>query len=108
MSVSNYVFVAILVSALVTWIPRITPFVFTKYFKLPKIVAKLLKFLPITIISALLLQCLLQERTGGVPTFKLLECIAFFPALFIAIRTKDLMKTVITGVFVIALLRVFM
>jgi len=55
MRVNSYIFMAILASALVTWIPRILPFLLVKYKGLPAPVTRFLKYLPISIIFALVL-----------------------------------------------------
>ena len=45
MRVNSYIFMAILASALVTWIPRILPFLLVKYKGLPAPVTRFLKYL---------------------------------------------------------------
>ncbi|MFC4771435.1 AzlD domain-containing protein [Enterococcus hermanniensis] len=105
---SNFYYLAtILGCALVTWIPRILPFILTKAFTLPTIVKEFLSYLPMTILTALLLQSLLEFHTGQFPTLRIPEIIACVPALIVGIRTNDLMKIVVTGVLCIALLRLF-
>ena len=50
MHVNSSIFMAILASALVTWIPRILPFLLVKYKGLPAPVTRFLKYPPISII----------------------------------------------------------
>ncbi|MBO0450793.1 MULTISPECIES: AzlD domain-containing protein [Enterococcus] len=105
---SNYYYLLTLFGcALVTWIPRVLPFVLTKAVSLPPTFEKFLSYLPMTILTALLLQSLLNFQTGYFPTLRLPEFFACIPALIVGIRTNDLMKIVLTGVFGIALLRLF-
>jgi len=58
-----------------------------------------------TILTALLIQSLLNYQAGNFPTLRFPEVLACIPALIVGIRTKDLMKIVLTGVLGIALLR---
>ncbi len=90
---------------MVTWVPRVLPFVLTKALTLPPIFQKFLSYLPMTILTALLFQSLLNFQTGHFPTLRFPEIFACIPALIVGIRTNDLMKIVLTGVLGIALLR---
>ncbi|HLQ39838.1 MAG TPA: AzlD domain-containing protein [Tetragenococcus sp.] len=90
---------------IVTWIPRILPFAFAKKMNFPGKVRLFLDYLPLCILTALLVQNLLNIQTGKLPSLKLTETLACIPALFVGIYTKDLMKIVITGIITIAVLR---
>ncbi|MDT2658525.1 AzlD domain-containing protein [Enterococcus hulanensis] len=103
---SNYYYLLILFGcAVVTWVPRVLPFILTKAITLPPTFEKFLSYLPMTILTALLLQSLLNFQTGRFPTVRFPEIFACIPALIVGIRTNDLMKIVLTGVLGIALLR---
>lgn len=102
---NNYYLLTLLGCTLVTWVPRVLPFVLTKALTLPPIFQKFLSYLPMTILTALLFQSLLNFQTGHFPTLRFPEIFACIPALIVGIRTNDLMKIVLTGVLVIALLR---
>ncbi|MBO0412512.1 AzlD domain-containing protein [Enterococcus hulanensis] len=103
---SNYYYLVILFGcAVVTWVPRVLPFILTKAITLPPTFEKFLSYLPMTILTALLLQSLLNFQTGHFPTVRFPEIFACIPALIVGIRTNDLMKIVLTGVLGIALLR---
>ncbi len=67
MDVTSYVLVAILLGFLVSWIPRIVPFVLVKYKGLPNIVIHFLKYLPISILFALTFSSLLVVKSGHLP-----------------------------------------
>ncbi|MCW3742548.1 AzlD domain-containing protein, partial [Burkholderia cenocepacia] len=56
----------VIFSGLVTWIPRMIPFILVKYKGLPTIVERFLKFLPVSIIFALILSSVV---TGKVEFF---------------------------------------
>ncbi|MBP2098133.1 AzlD domain-containing protein [Enterococcus rivorum] len=105
---NNYVLITILGSAIVTWLPRIFPFLLSKKVDFPKWFIDFLSYLPICILTALLFQSILEVQESGLPHLKTLEAIGCIPTLLVAIRTKDLMKTVIVGVITIALLRLFL
>ena len=102
---NNYYLLTLLGCALVTWVPRVLPFVLTKALTLPPTFQKFLSYLPMTILTALLIQSLLNLKKGHFPTLRFPEIFACIPALIVGIRTNDLMKIVLTGVLGIALLR---
>lgn len=103
--ISKYILLAILLSALVTWIPRVLPFILVKYKGLPPMVERFLKYLPVSIIFALILSSVTNAKTGQLPSFKWLDVLAVFPTTYIAFKYKNLILTVICGVVLVALLR---
>lgn len=103
--ISKYILLAILLSALVTWIPRVLPFILVKYKGLPPMAERFLKYLPISIIFALILSSITNAKTGQLPSFKWLDLLAIFPTTYIAFKYKNLILTVICGVVLVALLR---
>ena len=102
MRVNSSIFMAILASALVTWIPRILPFLLVKYKGLPAPVTRFLKYLPISIIFALVLSSLVDGKIGSLPQFHWLDLVVTIPSLFVAFRYKNLMGTVLFGIVLIA------
>jgi len=78
--VSKYILMAIIFSGLVTWIPRMIPFILAKYKGLPAIVERFLQI-------------------------KWLDFLAVFPTAFVAFRYRNLVGTVLFGVVLIAALR---
>lgn len=103
--ISKYILLAILLSALVTWIPRVLPFILVKYKGLPLMVERFLKYLPVSIIFALILSSVTNAKTGQLPSFKWLDLLAVFPTTYIAFKYKNLILTVVCGVVLVALLR---
>ena len=103
--ISKYILLAILCSALVTWLPRVLPFILVKYKGLPPIVERFLKFLPVSIIFALILPSVTTAQSGHLPSFKWLDLVVVFPTTYVAFKYKNLILTVIFGVILIALLR---
>lgn len=65
--IKTSILLIILASALVTWVPRVLPFVLTQNKSLPPKLVKFLSFLPITIIFALTLSSIMDEKVGSLP-----------------------------------------
>ena len=105
--ISSYIFLAILLSMLVTWIPRVLPFVLVKYRGLPPLVDRFLSYLPISIIFALILSSISKEASGQMPSIKLLDLLALIPTMYVGFRYRNLLATVIFGVILMACLRFF-
>ncbi|PYF07664.1 AzlD domain-containing protein [Ureibacillus chungkukjangi] len=104
MSISLPVLLLMLGCALVTWVPRVVPFILVRNIQLPDVVLRWLAYIPVCILSALVLESLFEAEEKFV-TFDWLNLLAFIPTLFVAIWTKSLSKTVIVGVVTMAILR---
>ena len=84
MRVNSSIFMAILASALVTWIPRILPFLLVKYKGLPAPVTRFLKYLPISIIFAFGFIEFSRGEMGSLLQFHwLVDLVASIPSLFL-------------------------
>ena len=105
MRVNSWIFLVILMSAVVTWIPRILPFVLVKYRGLPDPVLHFLKYLPIAIIFALILSSLVEGNAGQLPQVRWVDLVATIPTMMVAFRYKNLMGTVLFGIVLVALFR---
>lgn len=93
--------------AVVTWIPRVLPFIFVKNVELPDIVMRWLKYIPVCILSALVFESLFVEgERFVVPDWQ--SVAAFIPTLITALVTKSLSWTVIVGVVSMALVRLIL
>lgn len=92
--------------ALVTWLPRVIPFILVRNVELPDVVLKWLAYIPVCILSALVLESLFSAE-GAFVTFDWLNLAAFIPTMLIAVTTKSLSKTVVVGVLTMAILRFF-
>lgn len=101
----NLVMLAIVLGAIVTWIPRVFPFVLVKYRQLPQIVVRFLHYLPLTIIFALALSSLFEVKAGNIPQLKGLDTLAALPTLYVAFRFRNLLWTVLVGIISMAALR---
>lgn len=105
MSVSSYVLVAILLGFVVSWVPRVAPFILVKYKGLPEIVIRFLKYLPLSILFALTFSSLFDLKIGHLPQVKGLEVLASLPTFYVALKSKNLLYAVITGIVSMAILR---
>ncbi|MDW8650236.1 AzlD domain-containing protein [Streptococcus suis] len=95
----------ILAAALVTWVPRVLPFVLTQNKSLPPKLVKFLSFLPITIIFALTLSSIMDEEVGSLPNLLPVESLALISTFLVVLRTKNILLAVVVGVLTTAALR---
>ncbi|HEL1614777.1 AzlD domain-containing protein [Streptococcus suis] len=103
--IKTSILLIILVSALVTWVPRVLPFVLTQNKSLPPKLVKFLSFLPITIIFALTLSSIMDEKVGSLPSLLPVESLALIPTFLVVLRTKNILLAVVVGVLTTAALR---
>ena len=73
---------------------------------MPKVVLRWLAYIPVCILSALVIEGFF-DKEETIVTVHWLNVMAFIPTLFIALLTKSLSKTVIAGVLTMAGLRLF-
>lgn len=96
----------ILGCALVTWVPRIIPFVVVRKMNLPAPVLTWLSYIPICLFAALIVKSGLVQTEGTVEVdWKTVGAIV--PTLFVAIWTKSLLASVLFGVSAMAIIRYF-
>ncbi|MFM0791465.1 AzlD domain-containing protein [Streptococcus suis] len=103
--IKTSVLLIILASALVTWVPRVLPFVLTQNKSLPPKLVKFLSFLPITIIFALTLSSIMDEEVGTLPSLLPVESLALIPTFLVVLRTKNILLAVVVGILTTAALR---
>ncbi|HEM2770090.1 AzlD domain-containing protein [Streptococcus suis] len=103
--IKTSILLIILASALVTWLPRVLPFVLTQNKSLPPKLVKFLSFLPITIIFALTLSSIMDEEVGSLPSLLPVESLALIPTFLVVLRTKNILLAVLVGVLTTAALR---
>ncbi|MCM2674167.1 AzlD domain-containing protein [Alkalicoccobacillus plakortidis] len=104
---SAYFFWILVGCALVTFIPRILPFILVRQVELPKPFLKWLTYIPVCILTALVMDELLLESEFGTIEINVTALLASIPTIVVAFWTKSLSFTVITGVVTMALLRLF-
>lgn len=103
--IKTSILLIILAAALVTWVPRVLPFVLTQNKSLPPRMVKFLSFLPITIILALTLSSIMDEEVGFLPSLLPVESLALLPTFLVVLRTKNILLAVVVGVLTTAALR---
>ncbi|MGU7943366.1 AzlD domain-containing protein [Streptococcus suis] len=103
--IKTSILLIILAAALVTWVPRVLPFVLTQNKSLPPKLVKFLSFLPITIIFSLTLSSIMDEEVGSLPNLLLVESLALLPTFLVVLRTKNILLAVVVGVLTTAALR---
>lgn len=103
--INSYIFAAIIVSALVTWGPRILPYMLVRLAALPDKVVQFLSYLPVTIIFALILSSIFPARMGSLPDIQWMELTAAVPTFIVISKTRNVMLAVVTGIICVAVLR---
>ncbi|MDM5300655.1 AzlD domain-containing protein [Bacillus subtilis] len=106
MSVNIYILMVIIGCALVTMIPRVIPFLVVRNITLPEPVLKWLSYVPVCILTALVVKdCMIQSNDTLQLNWP--AAVILIPTLLIAMKTKSLSITVITGVLLMAGLRLW-
>ncbi|PWA09252.1 branched-chain amino acid ABC transporter [Pueribacillus theae] len=105
MEVRYTILLIIIGSAIVTLIPRVLPLMLLSRIELPEWTISWLKNIPVAVMAALLVQSLLMSDNQISLTSNKLELIAALPTFLVAILTKSLIGTVITGVLSLMVLR---
>ncbi|MCC3358167.1 AzlD domain-containing protein [Bacillus sp. REN16] len=104
MSLNLSILLIIVGCALVTFVPRVIPFIVIRNVKLPKIVIKWLSFIPVCIFAALIVDSfIIQDESLLSIDWKVLT--AIIPTLVVALWTKSLSITVIVGIVSMASVR---
>ncbi|UQZ48603.1 AzlD domain-containing protein [Bacillus sp. PK3-037] len=106
MSVNTYILMVIIGCALVTMIPRVIPFLVVRNISLPEPVLKWLSYVPVCILTALVVKdCMIQSNDSLKLNWQ--AAVVLIPTLLIALKTKSLCMTVISGVVLMAGLRLW-
>lgn len=103
------VFLIIIGSALVTFLPRVLPLMVLSRTELPEWGIRWLNFVPISVMAALVGQELFaQDGQRQFSLFNNIELLAAIPTVFVAMKTKSLLGTVVAGMVSIMALRYFL
>lgn len=105
MTVRPEILILILACAAVTFLPRVLPLALLSRFNLPKWLLRWLAYVPIAVLAALLAQSVLISDGAIDLSMNNLGLLAVIPTLLVALRTRSLIWTVLTGVASMALLR---
>jgi len=100
------VFLIIIGSALVTFLPRVLPLMVLSRTELPEWGIRWLNYVPISVMAALVGQELfVQDRQFSL--INNVELLAAIPTVLVAMKTKSLLGTVVVGMVSIMALRFF-
>lgn len=94
--------------AVVTYLPRLIPAWYLRDKQLPPFLVAWLRYVPVAVLAALLLPSLLIEGDKINFSVSNLYLWAALPAGFVAWKKKSLFGTVIIGMFVVAIARLFL
>ncbi|NRD77876.1 AzlD domain-containing protein [Bacillus sp. BRMEA1] len=108
MEVRWSIFIIIIGMALVTFIPRVLPLMVLSRFKLPEWGTRWLSFIPISVMAALVGQEIFMHDGKIDFSFSNLEMLAAIPTFLMAVKTRSLLGTVVTGIISLMVLRYFM
>lgn len=108
MNVRLSILIIILGSAFAVLLLRIIPLAFLSRFTLPKPFIKWLSYVPIAVLAALLSQSVLLTNGQINLTINNVYLIAIFPTLIVAILTRNILLTVITGIIFVAVFRIIL
>lgn len=101
------IFLMILGMGMVTYLPRLLPAWLLRGRQMPDFVVSWLKYIPVAILAALLFPSLvIQDGRMNLSTQNLYLWAAI-PAIFTAWKTKNMFATVIVGMVIVALARLF-
>lgn len=95
--------------AIVTWIPRVVPFILVKNVALPEVLMKWLSYIPICILTALIVEHMWIIDGKGISAISvdLPFLYALIPTVIVAIWSRSLSLTVLVGVIAMAVVRYF-
>lgn len=99
------ILLAIIGCGLVTWLPRILPFVFSKKITFSDKAKQFMSYIPMCILTALFIQSLLVVNENRMTTVNVENLLASLPTIIVGFITKSLMWTVIVGVVTMGLIR---
>lgn len=105
---SSTIIITLIGMAVVTYLPRLLPAWYLRNKKLPPFLVAWLRYVPIAVLSALLLPALLIQDDVLNFSPANLYLWAAIPAIWIAWRTKSMFATVIVAMLLIALARFFL
>lgn len=100
-------FLLILACGLVTWLPRILPFIFTKKMTFSDFWKRFLTYIPMCILTALFVKSLLVINEGELTTINFENLLVSIPTIIVALVTKSLMWTVVFGIVAMTAVRYF-
>ncbi|ANE47822.1 branched-chain amino acid ABC transporter [Paenibacillus swuensis] len=107
MEINLYVLLVSLGTAFVTLIPRVVPLVVLSRLDLPEWFTRWLNYVPISVMAALIGQEIFLNEGELVPFQHNLKLWAALPTVIVAVWTRSLVATVVTGAMALMILRFF-
>ncbi|WP_210137632.1 AzlD domain-containing protein [Staphylococcus sp. GDH8C109P] len=106
MTTTLHMLLIIVLCGVVTWLTRIIPFILITKIKLSETVVKWLSFIPITLFTALIVDGVLEQHEDSmVYSVNLPFLVTMLPTIIIAIITRSLTITIVSGILIMAVLR---
>ncbi|MGE6376661.1 AzlD domain-containing protein [Peribacillus muralis] len=99
------VFLIIVGAAIVTFIPRVVPLMVLSRIELPEWGMRWLNYVPISVMAALISQEILVHDGEFSSLTDNIQLVAAIPTFLIAIKTRSLLVTVLSGVIFFMFLR---
>jgi branched-subunit amino acid transport protein len=101
------IFITILGMGLVTYLPRLLPTMLLSSRKLPPLVVDWLRYVPVAVLSAMLLPSLVVKDGGLDFSGSNIFLWAAIPTFLVAWKTRSLFGSVIVGMLIVAVVRYF-
>lgn len=98
-------FLLLIGCTLVTFIPRVIPFLVARNFTISAPVEKWLSYLPVCIFTGLIIESLLETGGNNSLTINWEVLFATIPTVIVAFLSKSLLTTVLFGVVCMAVVR---
>ncbi|AID02757.1 AzlD domain-containing protein [Staphylococcus xylosus] len=106
MTTTIHMLTIIVLCGVVTWLTRIIPFILITKIKLSERVIKWLSFIPITLFTALIIDGLIEQQEGVMGyTINVPFLITMLPTIVIAVISRSLTITILSGIIIMAVLR---
>lgn len=99
--------IVILGSALVSFLPRFLPMYYLTRQKIPPLVTAWLRYIPVAVLSALVVPGILTSDGRLFFSFKNSYLLATIPAVITAVFSKNMVLTIIVGMAAVFLLQYF-
>lgn len=93
---------------IVTWLPRVIPFIFSKKMVFSTRTKKFMSYIPMCILTALFAQTLFVSKNSEMTGINTENLLASIPTIIIGFWTKSLIWTVVTGIVTMGLIRYLM
>ncbi|MBF0813587.1 MULTISPECIES: AzlD domain-containing protein [Staphylococcus] len=106
MTTTVHMLTIIVLCGVVTWLTRIIPFILITKIKLSERVIKWLSFIPITLFTALIIDGLIEQQEGVMGySINVPFLITMLPTIIIAVISRSLTITILSGIIIMAVLR---